>query len=226
VLIPLLCFWLRKTEYNKVKTGLRVSSLGWSGLEIFKLVRFAYFGGVAELLRQLPLHLCSIFLFALPFAAWGKGKLKLAGESFLSSFGILGGLLGLTFTAMFNTYPIIQFNGLHSMLFHASMVFTGFWLLIGGHVKLHYKNFVYSLSLVVIIMVAAIIFNFSGTGSNYAYLRSSAGTPIAFLGALPPFLYVTVVLLGIVLGQALFYLPSFIIEKRKTRKQRSVYEQQ
>ena len=45
-------------------------------------------------LKNLPLFLCSMQAFALPMAAFCKGRLKMAALDFVSIFGVLGMLLG------------------------------------------------------------------------------------------------------------------------------------
>ncbi len=50
---------------------------------------------------MLPLYPCSIFMYAMPFAIWGKGLARKAACGYVCSLGLLGGLSTLSILPIF-----------------------------------------------------------------------------------------------------------------------------
>ena len=114
VMVFLAIFLGRKYRHRSDKDKNKV--LVWSAIlinvfEIFKIVVVCLKNpdNPNHWQKLLPLFLCSIQLFALPLAAFTKGKLKDAALDFVMMFGILGALLG-TYGAAQNyaSYPVFH----------------------------------------------------------------------------------------------------------------------
>ena len=46
-----------------------------------------------------PLYPCSIFMYAMPFAIWGKGKVRYAACGYVCTLGMLGGSINFVYPA-------------------------------------------------------------------------------------------------------------------------------
>ncbi len=61
----------------------------------------------------LPLYPCSIFMYAMPFAIFGKGRVRHMGCGYVCTLGILGGAINFVYPAnILQNYSCISFAGL------------------------------------------------------------------------------------------------------------------
>ena len=123
-LIAVLCFLCKRSGGKHLKTVytvlwvvlvvLEVAKITWETLA-GKTVSFEW-GGI------LPLYPCSIFMYTLPFAIWGKGNVRYAACGYVCSLGVLGGLINFVYPAnVLSNYSCISFAGFHTLFF------TGRW---------------------------------------------------------------------------------------------------
>ena len=154
---------LKKTRHVKqdnVKKIIRKSTIILWILEIIKIVFNIKNYGFKEVNKYVPLYFCSLILYAGIFSGFCKGTLKRIGDVFLSTGGIVAGMIFLIspLTSL-TTYPAIHFISLHSFLLHGTMVYIGILMLITGYVKIEKKDIIYYSALIVIISVIAYIVN-------------------------------------------------------------------
>ncbi len=88
---------------------------------------------VITLENDLPFWPCSIFLFAAPFAIFGKGKVRYAACGYICTLGLLGGLVNFVYPATYlSRYSCISLAGFRTVFYHGSMVFTAVTMLLSG----------------------------------------------------------------------------------------------
>jgi hypothetical protein len=73
----------------------------------------------------LPLETCSLFIYCLAAAGFGKGKVRECALAWMASIGILGGMSYIVVTNVLKWYPFFTYGAFHSMIFHFMMVFIG-----------------------------------------------------------------------------------------------------
>ncbi|MBQ9162721.1 MAG: YwaF family protein [Clostridia bacterium] len=168
----------------------------------------------------LPLYPCSIFMYAMPFAIFGKGKLRYMGCGYVCSLGLLGASINFFYPAtVLGNYSCISFAGFHTFLYHGVMLFTALTMLLSGYHSYKKAESFTDLLLPAIpalgVSVLANAVNFSPIGSDYMFfkLNSFFLAPIgAVLHDIPTVFIVYTLYLVI---HALPYLPFYVSNKRR-----------
>ncbi len=131
--IILVSVFLRKIFHKKIETFLKVLAIIIPFLEIVKIATESYYdikgGHGFNFSGLIPIYTCSVFIYTLPFAAFGKGKAREYSLAFLTTMGIFAGLTNFLMAPILNTYPFFNFHTFISLNFHFWMVFTGFFLI-------------------------------------------------------------------------------------------------
>jgi len=179
-LVILLCIIFRKAKHEHIRTYLKVLGIGMLVLNIIKFVWETYYDitigpGFNE--GILPLDTCSIVVWASLLAGFGKGPFKLAGETWLGTIGIAGGISNLIFLQALKYYPFFTFGAFFSMLWHFLMVFTGFYLAVTGYFKFNFKSVLASFALHMVISIPVIIFDYVRNWDFMLYLEAG-GVPV------------------------------------------------
>ena len=190
-------------------------------LEIVKIVWESTTGNKVylEVTGILPLYPCSIFMYVMPFAIWGKGKFKQMACSYVCTLGLLGALVNFLYpmTVLFR-YSIISFSAMHSMIYHAVMLFTCLTMLISKYHK--YTNVTSFVDLLLpcipslIMSIPANIVNYT-FGADYMFFRGTSAFLPAIFGGVETVVVTIIIYLLYVIVPALFYLPSYIANKIK-----------
>lgn len=135
--IVLVSVFLRNISRRKVDIFLKVLSFAIPLLEIMKIAVESYYdikgGHGFNFSGLLPLYTCSLFIYTLPFAAFGRGKVKECCLAFLTTMGIFSGLTNFVMAPILNTYPFFNFHTFVSLNFHFWMTFTGIFLIATGY---------------------------------------------------------------------------------------------
>lgn len=221
-IVALACMHCRKIGEKKLKA---VFAALWAFLvffEIAKIVWESVSGKVisVELGGVLPLYPCSIFLYAMPFAIWGKGIVRKAACGYVCTLGLLGGLINFVYPAnVLNNYSCLSFAGFHTLIYHGTLVFCAFTMLLSGYHT--YKDAKKPGDLLVpaipclVMSVPANIVNFSAINSDYMFfkLRSFFFAPIG--EALPTIVCVLIVYGLYLLIHAIPYIPFFIKNRKR-----------
>lgn len=144
-------------------------------LNIFRLA-WDLVTGEFDIKQDIPLQLCGIQMFTLPFALFDRGKAGEYFREFAFSYGTVGFVLALLmpFTTQFD-YPVLHFRNIQSLLYHADMGFIALMLPHIGY-RPDVKN-VRKADNVLFICIAVTATVNIATGSNYLYTSS---LPISF----------------------------------------------
>ena len=179
--VVVLMILLRKTNHKSLTIFLKVLSILMAVLELTKIIWESYwdistgrgfnYGGI------LPLYTCSLFIYCLFFAAWGKGKAKDYSLAFLATICMTSGAIGVVYCNGLNYYPFWTFGAFYSLTFHYMMFLTGALLLSTGYKKLKWADIVYGWIPMVILALAAIPASYE-YGADYMQIREGSGVPL------------------------------------------------
>ena len=179
-LTAFLCWLFRHTRHSTVDRLLKVMSIVMPVLEITKVTWESWWdvstGRGFNWTGLLPIYTCSLFMYALLVAAWGKGRAKEYCLSFITTVSLLYGAVGIIYCNGLNWYPFWTFGAFYSLFFHTSMFATGFFLLATGYKKLElndaFKAMVPVLALCVIAIPADYILH-----TDYMMIWDGGGVP-------------------------------------------------
>ena len=124
----------------------------------------------------LPLDTCSIFLYVLPIAAYGKGKARRCALAWMSSIGVLSGVSYMLFPMVLKWYPIVSYGAYHSLMFHFMMVFTGLAVIVCCMIRIHGEDILYGF-VPQLLMAAVVIPLDYRFGWDYMLLKNASGIP-------------------------------------------------
>lgn len=223
-LIVLGCLLLRKKSEKTIQTVFAGLWIAVVILEIAKILWETFCGTTVEFEVGgiLPLYPCSIFMYAMPFAIWGKDKVRYAACGYVCSLGLLGGAINFIYPAnVLSNYSCISFAGFHTLFYHGVLVLCACLMLLSGYHS--YKKVTRASQLLLpaipalIVSVVANLVNFSPIRSDYMFFKLNSFF-FAPLGAATPDWLSVVLVYGIyLLIHALPYLPAYFLNKRKSR---------
>ncbi len=176
-----LAWELRKTDHARIARALKWQFVLTAILELAKITWESSYdimtgqgfnwGGL------LPLYTCSLFIYTLPFAAWGKGRARDCAGAFLTTIGLLSGGIGVIYCNGLNYYPFWTFGAFYSLYFHASMFFTGVFLLMSGYVRPKWENVRLAMIPVLLLALVSTPVNYY-LGADYMQTYSGSGVPV------------------------------------------------
>jgi len=196
----------------------------WVFVSVFEIVKIVWestTGNVAhlEVTGILPLYPCSIFMYAMPFAIWGKGKIRHAACAYVCTLGLIGGSVNFFYpmTVLYR-YSIISFSAMHSMIYHGVMLFTCLTMLLSGYHKYTKADGALDLFLpcvpTLIVSIPANIVNYTFC-ADYMFFRGTSAFFPAIFGDTPKALVTLIVYACYIALPLFFYLPSFISRRIK-----------
>ena len=170
-----------KTKEDVSKIIKNMTIIVWI-LEFFRIGFNLYIGEIYNVNSWMPLYYCSLLLYAGAMSSFGKGKIKRAGDVFLATGGIIGGIIFIIFpTTSLPSYPMFHFLSIHSFFFHGTMVYLGLLINITHYIKLEWKDIGYFASLVGILCIMALVIN-NICDSNLMFIsKDFPGTPVTIL---------------------------------------------
>lgn len=221
-LIVLACLLLRKKSEDTLRRVFTILWLTVTVLEIVKITWETYCGATVEFEAGgiLPLYPCSIFMYAMPFAIWGKGKVRYAACGYVCSLGLLGGVINFVYPAnVLNNYSCISFAGFHTLFYHGVLVLCAMLMLLSGYHSYKSVTKAHQLLLPAIpalaVSVVANLVNFSPIGSDYMFFKLNSFFFAPIGAATPDWLGVLLVYAIYLLIHALPYLPFWLTSKKE-----------
>ena len=152
--------YTKNMEKENVKKLIQRSTIILWSLEIIKIIFNIINYGINEVNKYVPLYFCSLILYAGIFSGFCKGVLKKIGDVFLSTGGIIAGLIFLIspLTSL-TTYPAIHFISIHSFILHGTMVYIGLLMLITGYTTIKKSDIKYYSAIILVISGVAYVVN-------------------------------------------------------------------
>ena len=209
---------LLKKKYDE-KRYKKILTVIWICMVVFEIVKILWetFTGKQvsfEIKGNIPLYPCSIIMYALPFAIWGKGIVKNAACGYVCTLGLLGATINFFYpaTILYN-YSAISFAGFHTLFYHGAMLFCAITMLLTGYhsyagAKKWYDLIVPSIPSLIVSIPANII-NYT-IDADYMWFRGTSLFLPAIFGDTPKPIVTIIIYVLYIVVPALFYLPMFI----------------
>ena len=171
---------VRRLPEKKIKT---VFALLWAVLttaEMIKLIWETTTGRTVEFnwVGNLPVYPCSIWMYAMPFVIWGRGRVRNAACGYVCTLGLVGGLINFVYPAtILGSYSAISFPGFQNFFYHGAIVFSAFVLMTSGYHRIDHAENIFDCFLSVI--PAYIMSIFANTaniilGTDYMFFRCNS----------------------------------------------------
>ncbi len=168
---------------------------------------------------DLSLWGCSIFLYAAPFAIFGKGDLKWAACGYICTLGLIGGAVNFFYPATYlSRYSCISMAGFRTVFYHGSMLFTAITMLLSGYHRFTgvttLKQVFLPILPLAVVSIPALIADFTISGADYLFfkLESFFFKPIG--AATPDWLSVIMVYAAYLVIHCVPYFPSYLKNRK------------
>ena len=186
IAIVLLCVFLRKASHKKIDIYLKVLSIFIPLLEVIKISWETYFdiklGHGFNYSGLIPIYTCSMFIYVLPFVAFGKGKVKEYATAWLGTICIFAGFTNFYLTQILHDYPFWTFATFQSVTYHFLMSFTGIFLVVTGYFKPKWKDIIKGYIPILIFSIPIIPINYYlnslGYNADYMLYMWGNGAPV------------------------------------------------
>ena len=214
---------LVKKKYSE-KLFKKVLMIIWICLVSFEIIKilFETFCGREvrfEIYGNLPLYPCSIIMYALPFAIWGKGAIKKCACGYVCTLGVLGAMVNFFYpVTVLPNYSALSFSGFHTMLYHGTMLFCALAMIMTGYHSYkcqRWYELIYPSVPSLIVSIPAVIIDYS-LKVDYMWFRGTSFFLPAIFGNTPEIVVTIIIYALYILVPALFFLPSFI-KNQKSR---------
>ena len=129
---------------------------------------------------SLPLYICSIFMYAMPFALWGKGKIKEMACTYVCTIGLFGALMNYVVPSVTLNYSLFSFWGLHTTIYHSMLLIVPFVMLCTGYHKIKIKDFGWAFLGFVILTISVVAIDYI-IKADYMYFRTAETTSLGFV---------------------------------------------
>ncbi len=175
---------------------------------------------------MLPFYPCSIFLFAAPFAIWGRGYVRQAACGYICTLGFLGGVVNFVYPATFlSRYSCISFAGLRTIFYHGSMVFTAVTMLCSGYHSFDGAKKWWHLLLpaapALIISIPANIAN-AILGTDYMFFKMESFFFAPIGAATPDWMSMVFVYMVYLVIHGVPYLPAYLAHRKENMKKSEI----
>ena len=218
---------LLKKKYDESKYK-KILTVIWICMVVFEILIVAWETFSAKEIAfdvkgGLSLYPCSIILYALPFAIWGKGNVRNAACGYTCTLGMMGALINSFYPAnVLSSYSVLSFAGLHTVFYHAALLFCALTMLLTGYhsygmAKKWYQLFIPCIPSLIISIPANIV-NYT-CEADYMWFRWETSYLPQIFGNTPKPIITVILYLLYIFVPTLFYLPMFIKHKRKEKEQ-------
>ena len=174
--------YTKNMEKENVKKLIRKTTIFLWILEIIKIVFNIKNYGIGAVNKYVPLYFCSLILYAGIFSGYCKGTLKKMGDVFLSTGGIIAGLIFLLYPlTSLTSYPMIHYISIHSFVLHGIMVYIGLLMLITKYTTIEKRDIIYYSSIIVMISAVAYVVNLKCNSNLMFISQNYPGTYIEII---------------------------------------------
>lgn len=207
VMILFLLFY--KKDLNAIKKSLKYFGFFIVFFEITKILLNCFVFKIDNNLTNIvPLYYCSLFIYFFIPTFFKNKNIFDVGFTLLKYYGFVPGLCFILYpiTAV-NYHPLFSFQSLHSLIFHALMLFISLLLLYKDAKPLSKKEFLTYTIVTLSFCLIAYIFNiFANTNYMFINYPSSDNTILLFVKKISGFAYPFVIALSQTLGSLLLTL--------------------
>ena len=180
VLTVALIWYLNKKENSKLVKYCLIACWGIAvGVDIAKIIVSVSTGGFV-ITGSLPLYICSIFMYAMPFAIWGKGRIKDIGCTYVCTIGLFGAIMNYVIPSVTYDYSLLSFWGAHTTIYHSMLLVAPFVMLCTGYTKLSFKNLGWTFLGFVCLTIGVVVIDYI-IEADYMYFRTAETTSVGIV---------------------------------------------
>ena len=172
---------LSKRSERTIRIAFTVIWATLTVIDIFRMIWESTTGNKVgfEWGGNLPLYPCSIFMYAMPFVIWGRGKVRYAACGYVCTLGFFGGAINFVYPAnVLSNYSCISFAGINTFLYHGAIVFCALVMLISGYHSFKRARKPIDLLLpaipALLVSIVAHLVNFSWINSDYMFFKMNS----------------------------------------------------
>ncbi len=170
----------------------------------------------------LPLWHCSIFLYAAPFAIFGKGWVRQAACGYICTLGLLGGVVNFVYPATYlASYSCISMAGFRTVFYHGAMVFTAVTMLLSGYHRFRgvtrWQQLLLPAVPALLVSIPALIVDMLVPEADYMFFKLQSFFLAPIGRATPDWLSALIVYAALLAVHALPYLPSYVANRKKAK---------
>lgn len=211
-----LIYFLRNMEKAKFEKFLKISWVAITLTEIVKVVWMSFSLGYFDFGSMMSLYPCSTFMYIMPFAIYSKhDKIKQASLAYIATFVLFGGLTNFFVADVLRDYPVLSFQGFHTLIYHYWILLVGILLWVTKYYQPRKKDAEYAFLLLVVISIPIIIID-KIWNYNYFWYQDGGTTPLNIISQFFPnhWVWTVVMLLLYYVLIKLFYIPKMIQDLR------------
>lgn len=222
--ILVACFFMRKLSTKKVEIILKVCAIVALVLDPIYWIWELVMTKTLHFESTLPLYYCSLFYFTLAFAVFSKKpNVKQTCYSYLATFNIYAGLMGLILNNNLNNYSVWSFVGLRSLIYHLLMLFVSALIWFTKYYKPQIRDLYRFMIPLAIMFVPALIVD-KIWGFDYCYLNGGRDTAIESVSSLMPNAVYIILLYALIYAAVLvvFYIPTIVKYCKEKKGEKAV----
>lgn len=226
ILVLGLLLLTRKFSFEKITKMMKIIFWVVLILELLKIIWNLTVRIGTTLSDWIPLYYCSLFIYGLGFASYGKGKVKRLGESWIFYGQIIAGIAFVCYpsTALL-IHPFLHVLTFHSLIYHSLAIFVGLLMAVTGYFQPKKHDFKdYTISLLAVCLCIYILNIFLGT--NLMFLNEPLPVwPLINIFNFSSILYPIIVALAQVCGAFdISYGLYILVKKAKEKKNKGTNE--
>ena len=136
MVVGISVFLSRKLTNEKIEKMVKVLFFIVLILEIIKIIWNLTLRTDKSPNNWIPLYFCSLFIYALGFIAFGKGRIKEVGVLWIVYGQIIGALAFILYpSSSLEIQPLIHVLSIHSWVYHVLALYIGLLFIITGYYK-------------------------------------------------------------------------------------------
>ena len=215
---------VRRLDEKKIKVIFTVIWAVLTAVEMAKLLWETFTGRTVSfnLVGNLPVYPCSIWMYAMPFVIWGKGRVRDAACGYVCTLGLAGGLINFVYPAtILGSYSALSFPGFQTFFYHGALVFTAFVLMTSGYHRIDHAENLFDCFLSVIPAYIMSLFANAANillGTDYMFFRCNSFFLAPIGEALPDIVTFPLAYLIYAVVCCSPYLIAYLIKRRRASK--------
>ena len=119
-------------------------------------------------------------MYAMPFAIWGKGKIREMACTFVCTIGLFGAFMNYIIPSVTINHSLFSFWGLHTTIYHSMLLLGAVVILMTGYHKVRFRDYGWAFLGFVVLTFGVVIIDFI-IPADYMYFRTGEGTSLGIV---------------------------------------------